>query len=95
MDLNNEKNLENFIRKNRDKFGDYNPTDNHTDKFLSKFNRRFRHLISIVPYLVRVAIVTILIFFASILTWDKFIRKDRDQVSLKSKITHILDNTRH
>ncbi|MCU0408560.1 MAG: hypothetical protein MUD02_06390 [Bacteroidales bacterium] len=84
-----EKSLENFIRRNRDKFGDYSPPENHMDKFLYKFNRKFRRIVSIVPYLLRVTIATIVIFIASVIIWNNFIRKDRDYLSLKQKITLI------
>lgn len=87
MEKFNQDRIEKFIRENRDEFGDYSPPDNHMEKFLSKLNARIRHYISIVPYLFRVAAITFLIFFASVLVWNNFIRKDRNAISLKDKIS--------
>ncbi len=87
MEKFNQDRIEKFIRENRDAFGNYTPPDNHMEIFLSKLNARIRHYISIVPYLFRVAAVTILIFLASVLVWNNFIRKDRNAISLKDKIS--------
>jgi len=79
--------IEKFITRNRDKFGDYNPPENHLNRFLYKLSTRIRHYISIVPYLLRVATATALIFLASLLIWNNFLRKDRNAISLKDKIS--------
>jgi hypothetical protein len=86
----NENNIESFIRKNRNAFSAYRPPENHQDKFFMKLNRRIRHIISIVPYLIRVAIGTLIIFIASIMVWNNYIRKDRDRITLKEKVTLVL-----
>jgi hypothetical protein len=83
--------LENFIRRNKDKFSVYRPPDNHLEKFLLKINYRIRHLISIVPYLIRLGIATVIIFTASIMIWNNFIRKDRNVISLKNKISLVIN----
>ena len=83
----NQDTLERFISENRDKFGDYNPPENHTNRFLYKLNKRIKHLINIVPYLVKVAVATIVIFLASVMIWNNFIRKDRDAISLRDKVS--------
>ena len=44
---------------------------------------------SILPYLIRVAIVTVIIFVASIIIWNNYIRKDRHEVTLKEKIVNV------
>jgi hypothetical protein len=80
-------NIEKFIRENKDKFGSESPNDSHMEKFFNKLNNKILHVISIVPYLIRVAIATVIIFTASIIIWNNFIRKDRDEISLKNKIT--------
>jgi hypothetical protein len=67
-----ENNIENFIKENKDKFPKYEPMENHQEHFLVKLSNRFKKFISIVPYLVKVLIVTILIFVASIFVWYKF-----------------------
>jgi len=87
----NENNIEYFIRENRDKFGISLPPDHHKDKFLVKLHNRLRHIISITPYLTRVAVVTIFVFTASIIVWNNYIRKDRNAVTLKSKISLVID----
>jgi len=87
----NEHNIESFIRKNRNAFSVYRPPENHQDKFFMKLNRSFRHIISIVPYLIRVGIGTIVIFIASIVVWNNAIRKDRNIITLKDKITLVIN----
>ena len=79
--------LEEFIRKNKDELSDCQPSDRHLENFLYKFNLRIRHFISIVPYLIKVVVVTIIIFSASIIVWNNYLRKDRNQITLKDKIT--------
>lgn len=83
----NEDTLENFIRENREKFGVYHPPDGHMEKFLFKIKYRIHYIISIVPYLIRLSIASILIFTASVLVWNNFIRRDRNQITLEKKIT--------
>ena len=80
------KNLEEFIRGNQDVFNKATPPRGHKDAFLCKLRTRFHHFISIVPYLLKVAIVTIIVFTASVIIWNNYIRKDRDKITLKHKI---------
>jgi len=87
METYNQHTIEKFILKNKDEFENFSPPENHMEKFLSKLNTRIRHYISIVPYLFRVAFATILIFIASIVIWNNFIRSDRNAISLKDKIS--------
>jgi hypothetical protein len=82
--------LEKFIRENRDKFSDSGPRDNHSANFLYKLNHKIRQINSIVPYLVKVAVATVLIFGASVLIWNNYIRKDRYHISLKDKISLVI-----
>lgn len=82
-----ETRLEEFIRRNKDKFNDYQPSDRHLETFIYKFNLRIRHFISIVPYLIKVVVATIVIFTASVIVWNNYIRRDRYQITLKDKIT--------
>lgn len=84
-----EDSIEQFIRENKDRFDRYLPLDRHEDHFLRKLSNRFKILISIVPYLIRVAIVTIIVFVVSICVWNQYIRKDRHEVTLKQKIENI------
>jgi len=87
--LNNDS-IEKFIFENKGEFGSYSPPDSHMDKFLFKLNNRIRHFVSIVPYLIRVAVATVMIFVASVVVWNNFIRKDRHYIALKDKITLVL-----
>jgi len=91
----NEKNIENFIRKNKDIFGDYRLPDNHLERFMYKLNNRIRNIISIVPYLIKVTIATIIIFAASIIIWNNYIRKDRHDITLRNKISLIVSKKVH
>ncbi len=86
--------LEKFIRENRDKFSDSGPRDSHSTNFLNKLNHKIRQITSIVPYLVKVAVATVLIFGASILFWNNYIRKDRHEISLKNKVTIVISKIR-
>jgi hypothetical protein len=86
----NEDSIEDFIRDNKDKFGVYRPPDNHLEKFLFKLNYKIREIINIVPYLLRVGVVTVIIFIASIVAWNNFIRKDRQQITLRNKISLVI-----
>jgi hypothetical protein len=85
-----EKNIEKFIREHKDEFDKSCADDYHEEKFLDKLSRRFKKIISIVPYLARVFIVTFIIFISSILIWNNYIRKDRHEVTLKQKIENII-----
>ena len=91
MGMINEDTIEDFIRRNKERFEVYRPPDNHLEKFFLKLNYRIRHMINIVPYLIRVAVATVLIFAASIIIWNNFIRKDRHEVTLGKKITIVID----
>jgi hypothetical protein len=89
----NEDTIENFIRENKDKFGIYRPPDNHLQKFLFRLNYKIRHIINIVPYLIKVAIVTVIIFVASLIVWNNYIRKDRHEITLRNKISLVIKKT--
>ena len=87
----NEDTIEDFIRENKSKFEVYHPQKNHRDRFFFKLNYRIKHIINIVPYLIRVAVVTAIIFISSIVIWNNFIRKDRNEITLGQKITQVID----
>jgi hypothetical protein len=90
MSIFNEDTIESFIRENKEKFGVHHPPDGHMENFLFKVKYRIRYIISIVPYLIRLAIASILIFTASIIIWNNYIRKDRYEISLGNKITLVV-----
>ena len=79
------KNIEDIIRNNKDLFGTSDPIDGHLERFNWKLEKRFHsseNKRSIVPYLLRAAVVTLLITLSSLWTWDHFIRKDNKGMTL-------------
>lgn len=86
-----EQELEDFIRKNKDKFDIYHPTKSHKKIFLDKLHKRLKHFISIIPHLIKVGIATVIIFVLSILVWNNFIRPPLSKSSFKKywKIEHV------
>ena len=79
------KNIEEIIRSNRDFFNE-EPLDGHFERFSRKLEVRFStHLVvkrSIVPYLLKAAVVTLLITLSSLWTWDHFLRPSRNRMTL-------------
>jgi hypothetical protein len=79
------KNIEELIRSNRDYFEDGEPSKGHFERFQMKLERRFQIggiKRSIVPYLLKAAVVTLLVTLSSLWTWDHFIRSDRGRMAL-------------
>jgi hypothetical protein len=83
MKIRKEEELEKFIRENKDQFDTSNPEPDHSQLFLSKLFKKFKEVISIVPYLVKVGIATILIFILSFTIWKLFLSPPLTRVSLK------------
>ncbi len=79
------KNIEDIIRQNRDFFEAAEPSEGHLERFSRKLEQRF-HVISvkrsIVPYLLRAAVVTLLVTLSSLWVWDHFIRPDKARMTL-------------
>jgi len=78
-----EQELEKFIRDNKDKFDIYQPESDHNQHFLKKLINKFKEVISIVPYLVKVGIATILVFILSFFIWRIYICPPLTRISLK------------
>lgn len=79
------KTIDEIIRSNRDFFEDVEPSEGHLERFNRKLEMRFHAFSvkrSIVPYLLRAAVVTLLITLSSLWTWDHFIRPDRNRMAL-------------
>ena len=79
------KTIDEIIRSNRDFFEDGEPSEGHLDRFSRKLEVRFgatTAIRSIVPYLLKAAVVTLLITLSSLWTWDHFIRPDRSRMTL-------------
>jgi len=78
------KTIDEIIRDNRD-FFDEEPREGHLERFNRKLESRFNKgsvRRSIVPYLLRAAVVTLLITLSSLWTWDHFINPDRNRMAL-------------
>jgi hypothetical protein len=79
------KTIDEIIRNNRDFFGDAEPSEGHFERFNRKLEARlhtesvFR---SIVPYLLKAAVVTLLVTLSSLWTWDHFLRPERSRMTL-------------
>jgi len=79
------KNIEDIITGNKDFFEDAEPSTGHFERFNRKLEMRFQvHAVkrSIVPYLLKAAVVTLLITLSSLWTWDHFIRSGRSRMTL-------------
>lgn len=79
------KNIEELIRNNKDFFEDAEPSEGHIERFNRKLEMRFSSGAikrSIVPYLLKAAVVTLLVTLSSLWTWDHFLRPDRDRMTL-------------
>lgn len=78
-----EEELEKFIRDNKNKFDIYQPKPNHDQHFLNKLIKKFKEVINIVPYLVKVGVATVLIFILSFLVWRTYISPPLTRISFK------------
>jgi hypothetical protein len=79
------KTIEDIIRQNRDLFEDREPSEGHFDRFSVKLEIRAQSRAnkrSIVPYLLRAAVVTLLVTLSSLWTWDHFIRTGSSRMTL-------------
>jgi len=87
----NEEELEKFIKENKDLLVKGKPPEGHEIKFMTKLQLRVRNFIDLTPYIVKVAIVTIIIFVASSLIWYSFLRPDKS----KPIIENVIDQFKH
>lgn len=79
------KNIEDIIRSSKDFFDEAEPSKGHLERFNRKLELRFGARTikrSIVPYLLKAAVVTLLVTLSSLWTWDHFIRSDRNRMTL-------------
>jgi hypothetical protein len=79
------KSIEDIIRNNKDFFEDAEPSEGHLERFNRKLEKRFQINTlkrSIVPYLLKAAVVTLLITLSSLWTWDHFIRTGSTRMTL-------------
>jgi cytochrome c-type biogenesis protein CcmH/NrfG len=83
--LSEMKNIEDIIRENKDLFEGAEPSKGHLERFNRKLELRFQEKVpkrSIVPYLLRAAVVTLLVTLSSLYTWDHFIRTGSSRMTL-------------
>ena len=79
------KTIEDIIRNNKDFFEEAEPSEGHFERFNRKLEIRFQTNTikrSIVPYLLRAAVVTLLVTLSSLWTWDHFIRPGSSRMTL-------------
>ena len=79
------KTIDELIRSNRDFFEDAEPSNGHFERFERKLEIRFGTGTvkrSIVPYLLKAAVVTLLVTLSSLWTWDTFINPGRNKMTL-------------
>jgi len=79
------KTIDEIISRNRGLFDDREPSEGHFDRFSYKLATRLHTGAvkrSIVPYLLKAAVVTLLVTLSSLWTWDNFIRPDRNRMRL-------------
>jgi hypothetical protein len=96
MENQEEQELEKFIRDHKEKFDIYEPESDHTVHFLNKLVKKFKEVIDIVPYLVKVGLATLLIFILSFLIWKSFICPPLTHTSLKYwKVEHVYRHQIH
>lgn len=79
--------IEEFFRNHRDQLNDAEPDEGHFDRFRYKLERMFGaekvvRKISIVPYLLKAAVVTLLVTLSSLYVWDSFIRPESRMMTL-------------
>lgn len=83
--LSEMKTIEDIIRGNKDLFDGAEPSDGHFERFSIKMEIRCQKNApkrSIVPYLLRAAVVTLLVTLSSLWTWDHFIRTGSSRTTL-------------
>lgn len=77
--------IEDIIKKSRSEFDDREPSDGHFERFSFRLATRLHAGTakrSIIPYLLKAAVVTLLITLSSLWTFDHFVRPN-----LKTKMT--------
>jgi hypothetical protein len=62
------------------------PSENHEEKFLAKLQSRFKEYVSLTPYFVKLAIVTVIVFLCSIFVWYSFMRPDKNKPIIENVI---------
>jgi hypothetical protein len=82
----NEEELDKFIKENRDLILRGKPKEGHEVKFLARLQLKARHYVDITPYLVKVGIITVVIFILSVYVWYCFFRIDESKSIIQNII---------
>jgi hypothetical protein len=83
--LSGMKTIDEIIRENKEFFEDAEPSKGHLERFNTKLELRFQKVApkrSIVPYLLKAAVVTLLVTLSSLYTWDHFLRPASSRTTL-------------
>jgi hypothetical protein len=83
MKIQEEEELEKFVRANKDKFDIYEPESEHNQHFFNKLINKFKAVINIVPYLVKLGLATLFIFIFSFLIWKTWLCPPLTSISMK------------
>lgn len=81
------KNIEEYIRKNRNSFDTSEPSEGHFERFTAKLETRMEKTpvyrrVSLLPYLLRAAAVAILVTLSSLWTWEHVLSPDTKKMTL-------------
>jgi len=82
--------LEDIIKRNRSEFDDREPSDGHFERFSFKLATRLHSGAakrSIIPYLLKAAVVTLLITLSSLWTFDHFVRPNLKRTMTLSEVS--------
>lgn len=67
-------NLFNYIREHREELDTYLPESKHEEKFLDKLSKSIKNaMISIVPYIIKAAIITSVVWIVTFVIWRIFL----------------------
>jgi hypothetical protein len=78
-----EEQLFDFIKNHREEFDSQLPDSKHEEKFFQKLGTIIKNaVISIIPHLVKVAIITLIVWVISVVSWKLFLDPKRDQMPL-------------
>ncbi len=84
------KNIEEIIRRERGLFDDQEPPEGHAERFSFKLATRLharKAKKSIVPYLLRAAVVILLVTLSSLWTFDHFVRPNLNRKMTLSQVS--------
>jgi len=79
------KKIEDIIRNNRDLFEEAEPPKGHFERFNTRLEMKFHAggiKRSIVPYLLKAAVITLLVTLSSLWIWDNFLSKESSRMTL-------------